>query len=172
MSDMIVGWFKSLFGGKGTTQIGKENSAISGATSGENSPVVMAARDVHINLSMPAVSQQPQIVLADHNAKQKARVEGLQHWIRTNGAEKPLSQILPRALELAQLVEDRDFEHWVRMELFGYNREGRMNENDVVPEYRQVTGRHLDQAGQMLQVRGSGTQLRQHLSFPLRGEHS
>ncbi len=32
-------------------------------------------------------------------------------WIQKYGIEKPLSQVLPRALQLAQIIGDRDLEH-------------------------------------------------------------
>jgi len=66
--------------------------------------------------------------------------EELIRWIRNHGTEKPLSQVLPRALQLAQAIRNQDLEHWVRMELYGYTQEGGMTEGDVVPEYREVTG--------------------------------
>src|SRR2546426_471111 len=65
MWEAIVGWFKALFGGKGTTQIGKGNQAVSGSSAGDNSPVVTAGRDVHFNMPTPAVSQEPSSALAE-----------------------------------------------------------------------------------------------------------
>jgi hypothetical protein len=79
-------------------------------------------------------------------------VEELVEWIRANSVEKPVSQVLPRVLELAQRVGERDLEHWTRMELVGYDREGGMKEEEVVPEYRGVTGRYLNRHGQMLHL--------------------
>jgi len=76
----------------------------------------------------------------------------LLHWIQEHGVEKPLGQILPRALQLAQLLGNESLEHWVRMELYGYTQEGGMTEQDVVPKYREVTGRYMDQYNQMLHV--------------------
>src|SRR5262249_45715242 len=59
MWETIVGWFKALFSGKGTTQIGKGNQAVSGSSTGDNSPVVTAGRDVHFNMSAPVAPQDP-----------------------------------------------------------------------------------------------------------------
>ncbi len=58
----------------------------------------------------------------------KSKVEELTDWILKHGTEKELSKILPRALHLAQLINDHDLEHWIRMELYGYNTEGGMKE--------------------------------------------
>jgi hypothetical protein len=84
--------------------------------------------------------------------KRKSKAEEIIDWIQKYGTEKPLSQVLPRALQLAQLIRGRDLEHWVRMELYGYNREGGMTEQDAVPEYRAVTGRYLDQYNRILHI--------------------
>jgi len=46
----IVCWLKGLLGGKVTTQIGRGNRAISGSSSGDNSPVVSAGRDAYIQV--------------------------------------------------------------------------------------------------------------------------
>lgn len=78
--------------------------------------------------------------------------EELIRWIRNHGTEKPLSQVLPRALQLAQAIRHQDLEHWVRMELYGYTQEGGMTEGDVVPEYREVTGRYMDEYNRMLEI--------------------
>jgi hypothetical protein len=45
----IARFFKGLFGPKGATQIGKGNQAVTGSTTGSNSPMVSAGRDVHLN---------------------------------------------------------------------------------------------------------------------------
>lgn len=84
--------------------------------------------------------------------KHTSKQEDLIRWIQDYGTEKPLSQILPRALELSKLLGDQDLEHWIRMELFGYNQEGGMTEQDTVPEYREITGRHMDGYNRVLQL--------------------
>jgi hypothetical protein len=84
--------------------------------------------------------------------KSPSKPEELIRWIQGQGSEKPLSQVLPRALQLSQLLGLRDLEHWVRLELLGYNREGVMTEQDTVPEYREITGRYMDSYNRMLQV--------------------
>jgi hypothetical protein len=50
----IVGWLKSLFGGRGGTQIGQGNQMTTASTTGDNSPAVTAGRDVHF--TMPSAS--------------------------------------------------------------------------------------------------------------------
>jgi len=84
--------------------------------------------------------------------KQVSKPEELILWIQDQGVEKPLSQVLPRALQLSKLLNLHDLEHWVRMELFGYNQEGGMTEQDVVPDYREITGRYIDNYNQMVQM--------------------
>ncbi len=81
-----------------------------------------------------------------------SKPEELIHWIQGQGAEKPLSQILPHTLRLSQLLDLKDLEHWVRLELYGYNQEGGMTEQDTVPEYREFTGRYMDSYDRMLNV--------------------
>lgn len=66
--------------------------------------------------------------------------------------EKPLSVVLPIALDFAQHIGNREFERWIRLELYGYNEQGGMRDADVVPEYRGVTGRWLDQYGNILDL--------------------
>ena len=60
MWEAIAGWLKTLFGGKGTTQIGKENQAVSGSSTGDNSPVVTAGRDLFFNMPPPTDPHKPQ----------------------------------------------------------------------------------------------------------------
>jgi len=51
MWETILLWFKGLFGGpKGTIQIGKGNQATTQSSTGENSPVIKAGRDAHVNI--------------------------------------------------------------------------------------------------------------------------
>lgn len=61
-------------------------------------------------------------------SKRISKTEELFRWIQEYGAEKPLSQVLPPALQLVQLLGDHDLEHWIRMELYGYTKEGGMIE--------------------------------------------
>ncbi len=82
----------------------------------------------------------------------KSKKETLIHWIQENGSKQPLSHVLPKALQLAQLSADKDLEHWIRMELYGYAKEGGMTEQDTVPEYRDVTGTWVDQYDRMLHL--------------------
>ena len=89
---------------------------------------------------------------SEGSSKRTSRLEELIRWIQDQGVEKPLSQVLPRALQLSQLLGDHDLEHWVRMELYGYTQEGGMTEKDAVPEYREVTGRYMDEHNRMLHI--------------------
>jgi hypothetical protein len=84
--------------------------------------------------------------------KTPSKPDELIRWIQGQASEKPLSQILPRALQLSKLLGMRDLEHWVRLELLGYNQKGGMTEQDAVPEYREITGRYMDSYNRMLQV--------------------
>jgi hypothetical protein len=84
--------------------------------------------------------------------KRLSKPEALICWIQDHGLEKPLSEVLPRALQLSKLLGRQDLEHWIRLELLGYNQEGGMAEQDNVPEYREITGRYIDSYNQMLQI--------------------
>jgi len=84
--------------------------------------------------------------------KQVSKTEELIHWIQDHGLERPLSEVLPRALQLSKLLGHQDLERWVRLELLGYNQEGGMTEQDIVPEYREITGRYMDSYNRMLQI--------------------
>lgn len=77
-------------------------------------------------------------------------------WLLANATSSELSETLPRALRLAQKLGDKDFEKWVRLELYGYNSENGMSETDVVPEYRAVPGRYLNAYGQVLRLDDPG----------------
>lgn len=79
----------------------------------------------------------------DHTSVPVSRKE-LLLWLQEQGSIKPLSELLPRTLQLAQTIQNKELEHWVRMELYGYNSDGGMTEGDNVPEYRAIGGRHID----------------------------
>jgi hypothetical protein len=89
---------------------------------------------------------------SEDKPKSLSKPEELILWIQTQGAENPLSQVLPCALKLSQLLDSQDLEHWVRLELLGYTQEGGMSEQDTVPEYREITGRYMDRYNKMVQV--------------------
>ncbi|MBC7819915.1 MAG: hypothetical protein IAG10_23780 [Planctomycetaceae bacterium] len=100
-------------------------------------------------------ARQPHIARVNVDAalqpiQKKSRPQELLDWLSDNSSEKPLSKLLPRALEFAQVTNDSEFEHWVRLELYGWTKEGGVADSDVVPEYREVVGRYLDQSGRML----------------------
>ncbi len=148
----ILGWIKSVFGGKGTLQIGKENNAVSASSTGGNSPVITAGRDVHLNMNgtQPPLTEVGDSLIAKSTSK--TRKEELIAWIREHGSERPLSQVLQRSLELAQIIGDQELEHWVRLELIGYSKEGGMMEHERVPDYRDVSGCHVRPNGQMMRI--------------------
>ncbi len=73
-------------------------------------------------------------------------------WFHEHGPVKPLAELLPRALQLAQKVQNQELEHWARMELYGYNSDGGMTAGDTVPEYRAIGGRYIDVHGQILHI--------------------
>lgn len=66
--------------------------------------------------------------------------------------QQPLSRLLPDAIELAKQVDNEELERWCRLELYGYGPQGGMRESDVVPEYRGVTGRWMDEHDRMLDL--------------------
>jgi hypothetical protein len=59
----------------------------------------------------------------------------------------PLSVLLAQSLELVKGTANSSFEHWLRLELYGYTLVGGMTEADIVPEYREVVGQHRDARG-------------------------
>ena len=59
----------------------------------------------------------------------------------------PLSILLAQTLGFVGGNTNSAFEHWLRLELYGYTPAGGMTETDVVPEYREVGGRHRDARG-------------------------
>jgi hypothetical protein len=87
----------------------------------------------------------------DSHSPKRSRTSRLLHWIEENGAEKPLSTVLPKALDLAQQIQDRELEHWVRLESYGYYLENGMRAAEIVPEYRTVGGRYVDQFNNVFQ---------------------
>ncbi|HIJ78819.1 MAG: hypothetical protein OEY01_07080 [Desulfobulbaceae bacterium] len=73
-------------------------------------------------------------------------------WLKSNIHEAKLSESLPRALQFSKSIDNKKLERWIRLELYGYNKDGGMTDNDFVPEYRAVTGRWVDQFNQMLDI--------------------
>jgi hypothetical protein len=140
MLSVIWNWLKGLFAGKGYVQIGKGHQSLSGSTSGANSPVISAGRDLHLTLH------------GDAATPPRTEKDELVDWIRKNGFREPVSQILPQVIRLAQIIGNADVEHWARLELFGYNRDGGMREDEKVPEYRRIVGQHHDSFNRPLQV--------------------
>jgi AbiTii len=75
-------------------------------------------------------------------------------WLTTHVPSRPLSETLPVALRMAQKLGDKDLERWILCELNGYSPQT-MRGTDVVPEYRTITGRHLDIYGRPLMLQGA-----------------
>jgi len=129
MWSAIWEWVKGLFGGKGGIQIGKDNKSFS-TTAGDGATVISAGGDV--------------IIQGAGTSAARTEKEELIDWLRKNGLKEPVSHVLQHLLRLAQLVGNKHVEHWAQMELFGYDREGGMTKDDVVPEYRAVVGQYYD----------------------------
>ena len=79
----------------------------------------------------------------EHAEPPKDAASSLLQWLLANAPTKDLSESLPKALRLAQMLGDKDFEKWILCELTGYS-QSTMAETDVVPEYRIIPIRHLD----------------------------
>ena len=90
--------------------------------------------------------------LADLQPTPKSTISEIHKWLNNNSNRLNLSETLPHALDLAHRINDSEFEHWVKMELYGYDEHGGMKESDVVPEYREITGRHMDAYNRMFTV--------------------
>jgi hypothetical protein len=73
----------------------------------------------------------------------KDAAASLLEWLLANAPTKDLSETLPKALRLAQILGDKDFEKWILCELTGYS-PSTMAAADMVPEYRIIPIRHLD----------------------------
>lgn len=136
----LIGWIKSLFGGKGAMQIGKGNQATTASSTGDNSPVITAGRDVHFTMH------------GNGSAAPKNQRDEILDWIHKNGPKEPPSQVLPQVLRLARIVGNHDIERWARLELIGYTHDGGMRKEEVVPEYRTVTGQYYDDYDRPLRV--------------------
>jgi AbiTii len=62
-----------------------------------------------------------------------------------------ICKTLPKTLRLTKLLGDKDFERWILCEMKGYS-PNTINATEVVPEYRIVTGRHMDIYGRPLML--------------------
>lgn len=62
---------------------------------------------------------------------------------------RPLSESLQNFLVLATKAEDQDLIKWVKFELTGYN-SSEITHDNVVPQYREVSGYHADDLHQRL----------------------
>ncbi len=132
MWNTVWEWLKGLFGGKGSVQIGRGNQSMTGSSTGANSPVVSAGRDVNLT------------VHGDSSKAPKTPKEEIWEWIQKSSLGEPVSHLLQHVIRLAQILSESDLERWARLELFGYDVEGQMKETDSVPEYRTVVGQYVD----------------------------
>jgi hypothetical protein len=67
--------------------------------------------------------------------------------------EKPLSISLLAALQIAKSIADEELTSWIKLELMGYFSDNpTMNEDTMVPEYREVYGVWYNDYGQELVV--------------------
>ena len=56
-----------------------------------------------------------------------------------------ISEVLPKALTLAKLLDDSDFEKWILLEASGYyNTNSALTNGVFVPDYRKVPGQYYD----------------------------
>lgn len=91
-----------------------------------------------------------ELVAVPHS--QKRLKDEIIEWLKDNCFREPLSQVLPRVVRLAQVVGNINAGHWARLELFGYNREGGMTEDEFVPEYRTIVGQYMDHFNRPLRL--------------------
>jgi hypothetical protein len=80
---MVWEGVKGLFGGKGTTQIGKGNQSVA---TGDNSPVFQAGRDVHVVPAPPPIKDEDAEMFADL----EQTMPDLLNTLRQKLAENPL----------------------------------------------------------------------------------
>jgi hypothetical protein len=86
-----------------------------------------------------------------HAAVSDDSTPSLLAWLIANASSKELSETLPKALQLAKELGDKDFEKWICCELNGYSPRT-MDAADTVPEYRTIAGRHMDVHGRPLMI--------------------
>ncbi len=77
MWKMLVDWVMSLFKKSGTMQTGSGNQAVTGTTSGANSPVMMVGGNVHWNVSAPSAADEDRVVFAELEEKMPEVLGGL-----------------------------------------------------------------------------------------------
>jgi hypothetical protein len=82
----------------------------------------------------------------------KSEKDELVDWLRKNGFKEPVSHVVHQMQRLAQVVGNKEVEHWCQLELAGYFRDGDMADGEVIPNYRAVVGQFHDIYGQPLIV--------------------
>lgn len=70
--------------------------------------------------------------------------------LRAKAANSPISELLPSLLMLGNELGDSELSRWAQLELGGYVSDNpALQESDVVPEYRTVSGQWLNDYGQV-----------------------
>lgn len=65
--------------------------------------------------------------------------------ILQRSTELKTSEVLPKALTLAQILDDKDFEKWILLEASGYyETNSALTDDVIVPNYRKVAGQYHD----------------------------
>lgn len=65
--------------------------------------------------------------------------------ILQKSTELKISEVLPKALTLAKVLDDKDFEKWILLETSGYfNTNPALTDDVFVPDYRKVPGQYHD----------------------------
>jgi hypothetical protein len=73
---------------------------------------------------------------------------------------KPLSQVLPLALQMARALGNKEFEKWARLEINGYfDTNPSLDDSTIVPKYRTVCGQHSDEYGRPLVIQDPTLQI-------------
>jgi hypothetical protein len=72
--------------------------------------------------------------------------------LRRSAEHDPLSVVLPKVISYARRHKLGKLEHWARLESGGWHGENGMKSDDIVPEYRTVTGTWFDVFGRRLDL--------------------
>lgn len=73
--------------------------------------------------------------------------------ILQKSTELKISEVLPKALTLAKILDDKDFEKWVLLETSGYfNTNPALTDDVFVPDYRKVPGQYHDKFNRPLVI--------------------
>ncbi len=72
--------------------------------------------------------------------------------IKDRIGDRSLSDSLQKFLSVAYELGHIESIHWAKLELNGYDQFGDMKEDDIVPAYREIKGRHFDRYGHELVI--------------------